>query len=363
MSLRVLFVSKAVAPPFRDGATCLVRDLAPALVSARPTILSTRDAPPLSSRVDIDRIYGGRSRYAPALADNMRVAAHLLADRRHDLWHFVFAPNPSSSHVGKLLRAVRRKRVVQTVASRPRDFRGADKLLFGDHVIALSRHTADALVADGAPSSRIHVVPPPVHDLTRDEQAQSRARKRAGIPAEVPLFVYAGDLEFSRGAAWMGKAAHAVVREVPEAVIAFACRAKTPRARDHQVRLAADLAPLGDRVRMLGEVHDLPALLASARAVPFPVDDLYGKVDLPYVVLESALLRVPTIVVRDTPLAEIPEVPTMAAGDVDALAGWCVDMAKDASAQRNVGESLRQVVRERHAPDVVARQVEDVYGT
>jgi glycosyltransferase involved in cell wall biosynthesis len=361
MNQRVLFVSKAVAPPFRDGSSCLVRDLACALDSAHPTVLSTRDAPELAPHVRMDRIYRGRSRYAPALVDNLRVLHHLLTDFHHDLWHFVFAPNPASSTVGRALRTLRRKPIVQTVASRPLRFEGVDRLLFGDHVVAVSRHTADALLKHGASPTRVVVIPPPVHDITRQQDARRVARENAGIAPDVPLFVYAGDLEFSQGSSWIAQAAPAIARALPDAVIAFACRAKTPRAQEHRDRIAKELEPLGSQVRFLGEIDDLPALLASATAAPFPVDDLYGKVDIPYVVLESALLEVPMVVIEGGPLAEIPDAPTMAEGDVEFLAAWCIEMARDEGARRQLGARLRQSVRARHDPAVVAGQVQSLY--
>jgi glycosyltransferase involved in cell wall biosynthesis len=309
----------------------------------------------------MDRFYRKPSRYAPALADNVRVLHHLLRDQDHDLWHFVFAPNPLSSHAGRIVRAIRRRPVVQTVASRPLRFEAARSLLFGDRVVALSKHTADRLVRHGAPSQRITVIPPPAIDLSRSEDEQRSARVQAGIEPEVPLLLYAGDLEFSSGARSMAEAAPIVLREAPDAILAFACRAKTPRAVARRDELAARLRSLGDRVRFLGEVRDLPALTASARALPFPVDDLYGKVDHPYVVLEAALLQVPVIVLEGGPLEEIRGIPTMRAGDTRALAHWCVDMVRDAEARRQVGSALRKGVLSQHDPGAVAAQVEAIY--
>ncbi len=358
---RVLFVSKAVAPPYRDGAACLVRDLSQAFRSAAPTVLTTENAPPLEPPVRMDRFYRKPSRYAPALADNVRVLHHLLRDKDHDIWHFVFAPNPLSSHAGRLVRAIRRRPVVQTVASRPLRFEAAPTLLFGDRVIALSKYTADRLMRHAAPSKSITVIPPPAIDLSRNEEQQRDARVQAKIDPDAPLVLYAGDLEFSSGARSMAEAAPTVLREAPDAILAFACRAKTPRAVERRDELARQLGALGDRVRFLGEVRDLPALIASACALPFPVDDLYGKVDHPYVVLEGALLQVPVIVPEGGPLAEIRGIPTMRGGDTGALASWCVDMVRDADARRQVGAALREAVLSQHDPRAVAEQVEEIY--
>lgn len=360
-SYRVLFVSKAISPPYRDGSSCLVRELATALTRAEPTVLSTEEAPALAPGVRMKRIYRRPSRYAPALVDNVRVLAHLIADFDHDLWHFVFAPNPLSSRAGALIRTLRRRPVVQTVASQPRSFDGVKRLLFGDHMVVLSHHTAQRLRDHGVPKDRMSVIPPPIADIARDAGARRQARMQVGIDLDVPLIVYAGDLEFSLGSTWMAAAVPTLLREVPDAVVAFACRAKTRRAALRRDRLSKDLARYGDRVRFLGEVQDLPALMASATAAPFVVDDLYGKVDLPYVVLEAALLEVPVVVLATGPLAEIDSIPTIGSGDAEALARWCVEMCRDDGARSQLGAVLRQSVRKRHDPRVVAEHVESIY--
>jgi glycosyltransferase involved in cell wall biosynthesis len=307
------------------------------------------------------RIYRRPSPYAPALIDNARVLAHLLGDFDHDLWHFVFAPNPMSSRAGAWIRTIRRRPVIQTVASQPRSFEGVKRLLFGDHIVVLSHHTAKRLRDHGAQEDRITVIPPPIADIARDGDARKAARTQVGIGLDAPLFVYAGDLEFSLGSTWMAAAVPKLLRDLPDAVVAFACRAKTQKAALRRERLSEQLARYGDHVRFLGEVQDLPALIASATAAPFVVDDLYGKVDLPYVVLEAALLEVPVVVLEGSPLAEIEGIPTMGPGDGDALARWCVEMSRDDGARSQLGATLRQSVRKRHDPRAVAERVESIY--
>ncbi|HNS96409.1 MAG TPA: glycosyltransferase family 4 protein [Polyangiaceae bacterium] len=358
---RILFVSKAVAPPFRDGATCLVRDLSQHFQYVTPSVLTVPQAPPLGPRVRAIPFYRKPSRYAPAAIDNVRVLLHLLRDFEHDIWHFVFAPNPRTSQAARLLRKIRRLAVVQTVASRPLRFEATPSLLFGDHVIALSTHTADRLIRHGAPAHRISVIPPAVADLTRSENARRKARQQAGIEAEAPLLLYAGDLEFSHGVRRMAEAIPLILREAPETVIAFACRTKTPKAQEQRQRLERHLEPFAGRVRFLGEVDDLPALIASASALPFPVDDLYGKVDHPYVVLEAALLETPVIVPKDGPMGEIGDIATMAEGDRQALAKFCVEMVRDGEARRQRGAGLRKAVLRQHDPSEIAGRVEAVY--
>lgn len=360
---RVLFVSKAVAPPFHDGASCLVRDLCAGLSRTRATVMTTVDAPEVRDGVAHARIYDTRSKFSPALRDNARVFAHVVTDRSHDLWHFVFAPNPLSSKAGRLLRTVRRVPVIQTVASQPKTFAGVQGLLFGDRVVALSKHTSDLLIRHGVSARRVTVIGPPVADVSRTQEQRDRARRAAGVRDDAPMFVYPGDLEFSGGAATVARSVQAILREVPQAQVIFACRVKTEKARAAGQAVAAGLQPWGDSVRFVGEVEDLPSLLGGATAVLFPVDELYGKVDLPYAVLEAALLEVPVIVADRGPLAELSEAPRIGAQDHAALASWCVRISRDRDERLALGASLRRQVLASYAPSVIAAAYEDVYDS
>src|SRR5512140_238464 len=105
---RVLFDSKPSAPPWHDGSKNLVRDVAANLTRALPTVMTTPGAPSVGPRVTHEAIYGDAGRFSPALLSNARVLRRLAFGDPHDLWHFVFAPNPASSTaalVAKRLRA------------------------------------------------------------------------------------------------------------------------------------------------------------------------------------------------------------------------------------------------------------------
>jgi glycosyltransferase involved in cell wall biosynthesis len=361
--VRILFVSKPVAPPFHDGAKCLVRDVACNLTAARATILTTRDAPPLAPNVNEERIYPAAGSFAPRAADNALVLARLLRGDRHDLWHFVFAPNPASSSAARLALGLRRVPSVQTVASVPRSFDGAARLLFGDRVVCLSASTRDRLVAAGVDAGRCDVIPPPVPLLRPYAPAeQGEALARAGLAqsaARGPNLLYPGDLEFSGGARAVAGAIDEILKGAPDATIAFACRAKTARAAEIEAGLRARLARFGGRVVFIGEVPSLPPLIAASALVLFPVDDLYGKVDLPIALLEAMALGVPVVALRRGPLAELDGARMI--DDEGELAGACLELLGDAAATAQIAAEGRAAIERRHRPADVAAAYEAVY--
>lgn len=368
---RVLFVSKPVAPPWNDGSKNLVRDVAAHLERARPTVLSTPGVSGLGGGVRVECIYKESGRFAPGLAANARVAARLLTGDPLDVWHFVFAPNPRSSSVAKVARRARRLagwkgRVVQTVASAPKSFAEAPKWLFGDVVVALSEHTAGRLREAGASASRLRVIPPCARaPRVRTDEEKAEIRTRLGLGAG-PVVLYPGDYEVSRGAVTVADAAPHVLHAVEDATIVYACRKKTPRADEAQRAVERVVAAAGEavasRVRHFGEVRDMSELLAVASVVVFPVDDLYGKVDLPLVLLEAMALGVPVVVAEGGPLEELAFAPRVRAGEGRPLADAVLPLLWDPDAARALGEAGRAAYHARYTPTAVARAYDALYA-
>ncbi|HXK19281.1 MAG TPA: glycosyltransferase [Polyangiaceae bacterium] len=361
---RVLFVSKPIAPPFHDGSKCLVRDVAAELREFSPVVLTTAEGQALlpagvSGRV----VYGKSGAFAPALADNARAALSLLLGPRDALWHFVFAPNPRTGQVARALRAVKRLPIVQTVASPPRSFEGLGKLIFGDQIVVQSRATEQNLLAaaraQGFALPPVTVIPPPVAALTPPSpESVQRARAELELEANDRIILYPGDLEVSSGAEVTRALTAPLCVRFPDAVVVFAYRNKTPAAAERASLLKQGLR--GQRVRFSDRVSNMHALLAASEIVIFPVDDLWGKVDQPIVLLEALALGVPCAVLDQGPLRDVAgavKIPTIdSAAWLGALAGL-----------REAGERARVVAEGRtaasrvYASGVVARAYEAIY--
>lgn len=364
MQPRVLFVSKPIVPPWSDGSKCLVRDIATNLQSIQGVVMTTRGAATgLPDRVGTRSVYKNRGGFAPTVQDNARVLLHLLLTRQAELWHFVMAPNARTCSVARALRRVRSVPVVQTIASQPRSFDNMAELLFGDVVVAQSQWTRDSVLAalPAGHSVDVQVIPPPVGNVIDPDPARVAAvRAQFAIPEGAPLFLYPGDLEVSQGARVVASLVESLVRAVPGAVVFFACREKTPHAASVRAELQAQLQ--GAPVRFAGELPDFPALVKAATALLFPVDDLYGKVDLPIAVLEAMLLGVPVVALEQGPLLDLRGGAWMVApGD---LAGWIAVSARlcqDAGFAQQVRDDARRFVTTHHDAQRIAASYERIY--
>ncbi|HEU5075554.1 MAG TPA: glycosyltransferase family 4 protein [Polyangiaceae bacterium] len=368
MAARLLFVSKPIGPPYQDGTKCLVRDIALHLKSVTPVVMTSRGARPFeagSDHVVTWPVYASPGKYQPGLGQNLRAVWSLLSGADADIWHFVFAPNPKSSMMGAWLKRARGVPALQTIASPPRHFEHPDKLVFGDIVVAQSSWTRDRLeqaFRDAKLTApRIEVIAPPVPALlpkSADEAA--RARALLEIPEGAPMFVYPGDLETSSGARTIAALVKPLAERVPGAVVVFAYRMKTAEAPAIAAKLQAELDPAS--VRFSGDVPDVLALISSATAVVFPVDDLWGKVDLPIVLLESMELGVPVIALDSGPLKDLEGVVKIPDLDGQRLTEACEQLYATETHRREVIAAQKACVGRRHRAPLVSKAYERLYS-
>jgi glycosyltransferase involved in cell wall biosynthesis len=363
---RVLMVSKPVAPPWNDSSKNLVRDLAFHMQRHRATVMTRAGVDLGSAQVTRALVYGrAATRFAPALADNARVFARLLGDRGHDLWHFFFAPNPRSSAAGKLAARARRMRTVQTVCSAPAATSELETLMFADRIVVLSRSTEQRLSAAGVSPDRLRRIAPAVSPLAPPSDAErQRVRNSFQLSPEKALVVYPGDVEFSGGAECMLRA-HARVRSGHDATLVLACRAKTPAARAHELRLRklASELHVAETTVFIGETPQIHALLGCADVVALPADTLYAKMDLPLVLIEAMMLARAVVTATGTASAELADdaAALAVAPSVDAVADAISGLLADAAARRSLGERARRAALERYHPQMMASAYETVY--
>lgn len=356
---RVQFVSKPITEPFRDGTKCFVRDVANHLDAFEPHVLGVRAAEPELPRVTIHPVHSSAGTYAPGLRQNVEAALWMLAASRADLWHFVFAPNVRSSTVGRWLRRLRRIPVLQTVASPPSSFERTERLLFGDIVVAQSAHTRARLLAgfSGRTPPEVLEIPPPAPLLSGTGDARrSAARASLELPATTRFFLYPGDLETSRGAERTAALARRLSDE--DVAFVFAYRNKTESARARARELEESLPP--DRVRFVENATDIHALVEEAALVVFPVDDLYGKVDLPIVLLEAFRLGTPVVALDEGPLRSLIGARRLP-WDEGEWSGFLRAFLREATLGTDAVDEARLALRDRYEPRIVAARYEELY--
>jgi phosphatidylinositol alpha-1,6-mannosyltransferase len=182
-------------------------------------------------------------------------------------------------------------------------------------------------------------------------------RQALGIGEQVPLFVYPGDLETSSGARSVAAAAPLLAKQLG-AVTVFAYRKKSPRAVDIARSLEQELGPVA---RFTHSVPDVLALIAGSSGILFPVDDLWGKVDLPIVLLESMALGVPVVALDWGPLSDLGAVHFVRSADPASLLSAAARLIRDADYRTDLIRRQKSEVERRFSAPVVAERYERLY--
>jgi teichuronic acid biosynthesis glycosyltransferase TuaC len=123
-------------------------------------------------------------------------------------------------------------------------------------------------------------------------------RSRFGLPKDRKLVLFAGDMTEPGGAETVA----AALERIPDLHGVFAYRDKGSTTAD--IRSIVE-SRLGSRAIMLGEVDDFASLVRSVDLQCLPASDLTGKVDFPYVILQSMALGTPVAVGDMAPLNEL----------------------------------------------------------
>jgi glycosyltransferase involved in cell wall biosynthesis len=285
-----------------------------------------------------------------------RRLARLLASGRYDIVHFHTArAHAMSAFLG---RSTARRVVTRRMDYPLRGGRYARWLYNrrADAVVAISEGVRTALLASGVRPERITVVPSGVDVEVFTAAADRRERERARLGLRAGEFVVAivGALEDRKGHATLLEAV-ALVRE-PEVRLFCAGTGSLTEALAAQ----RDALGLGERVRFLGHVEDVPGLLAAVDAVAMPS----RHEGLGVAALEAMAAGRPLIASRAGGLPEVVGDEgglLVEPGDVAGLAAAIARLARDPETARALGAAGRARAASRFTLAAMARGTRAVY--
>lgn len=206
-------------------------------------------------------------------------------------------------------------------------------------VVAVSEKIKQELVALGIPTKRIEVIANGV-DLQEFAPAQVD-RQQLGLPVDVPLALFVGDIRLSRKN--LDTVLHALV-DVPQLHLAIAGAAD---GRNFYPHMAQTLG-VSDRVHFLGFRSDVATLMQSADMFVFP--SRYEPFGL--VLLEAMACQLPVITART-------------AGGADLVTPKCGLVLNDPNDVVGLSSAMNQLVADpvaRHSMGKAARLVAEQYS-
>lgn len=354
-----MMVSKPVRPPWSDSSKNLVRDIVTHATQTSFDVMGDDTFAPDWPGVSWLPVYGGRGAYAPGLMEKARALKSVVtAPRAVDAFHLFFAPNAASGSALFPALKIKRRPVLHTICSVPREFDTAARWIHADVAIALSEYTASNLRSAGV--NEVRLIPPGIDP------------DRFGPPdfdpeMARPTLLFAGDYEVGGGAERIIGCAAAVIDVVPDAHFVFACRPKTGEAAAKEASAKAQVAAAGlnDSFTFLGEVADVGELLRSCTVCTLPIDSTWRKMDIPLVLLEAMALGKPVLVTDRAPLREIlaegggVEVP---AADTEALAEAIVQLFTDTDRRKTLAREAAAAVRKKWDIRKIAHTYDALYA-
>lgn len=212
--------------------------------------------------------------------------------------------------------------------------------------------------AAGVPASRIALIPN-ILDVEEFDRLAARPFPRASELGPGRWIGLVARLDPEKDVATFLRAAARIAGQIPDARFVVA----GDGVQRHELeRLRAELS-MDDRVVLLGEVTDVPALLGR-----LSVGVLCPKANegLSNSILEYMAARLPVVATHCGGNADlVREGETgfvVRPGDVAGLAEALVALLRDPARARTMGEAGRLTVEQRHCPAIVAAQFADLYA-
>jgi glycosyltransferase involved in cell wall biosynthesis len=230
------------------------------------------------------------------------------------------------------------------------------------HFHALTRTVKEAAVRDlRIPAERITVIergrdpsrlgsPTPVR--------RDRARNRLGLSRRDEVVVSVGRQEYQKGQRYLIEAMARLSRQRPRAVLLIAGREGHASAELRRVWRETEL---GDRIRFLGHVEDVPEVLAAGDVFVFP--SLYEG--LGGAVIEAMAVGLPVVATDMKVMQEVLEAGRNAIlvppASVPDLAAAVVRLLSDEETRRQLGERSRSIFEERFTLDGTVHRMRALY--
>ena len=361
----VLLITKPIAPPWTDGTLNLVRSLIqdPSL-GCRFRVPVPTGSPNLQiPHVIEEAIYPEAGSHGTTLKNNAAMLKRLLKPSQAQIMHFLFAPSTRTARILKPLLSFREIPTIHTLCSRPKSFERVSETLFAKHHIVLSKFTEAKLREAGVPS--VARVNPAVFEPKPNAESGLNIAQEIGVPENTPFLMYAGDLEFSRGAETVIRALPEALQSIPHHII-LACREKTNRASELRKELQelAERLGVGERTHFAGTVPDFHSLLSRTDLLLFPTANTYAKLDLPLVLLEALAMGIPIMVAEEGPVGELLEDDIgfgVAGENAGELSAALHDVLTKGAPRKEKSEACRNVFERKFQAKLHAQAVGKLY--
>lgn len=374
-----MITSVPLNPPWDQGDKNLAYALTCALPHIRYRILTNRRCPqPFGLNLISEPLYSSSK---PSLADKAYVFSQLLSQgilpasgngySKIDLFHLIYRPYLLSSRLLKLLPGFRHIPTLHTIPATTAPKLLKRELFFAKRNVVISQYGYKRLTELGL--ENVVYIP---HGISTDEwTVPDEPIEKYKEPLELagrPVVLFPGHYGEGMGADMMLQTMPHLLRNIPNAVVVFACRHRSADDRQKELAFKEEISRLGliDSARFYATHSEMKSLISACDLVALPLTSLQDKLDIPTTLLEFMAMGKPVVITDLPPMNEILLSETgspIEAGvvvppaDSQALAQTLIHLLQDESLRRRFGAIGRELVCDRYNIVKVAQKYESLY--
>ncbi|MDX1766233.1 MAG: glycosyltransferase family 4 protein [Candidatus Saccharimonadales bacterium] len=360
-----MFVTRPIVPPWDEASKNFAFELASAMKSYRPTLLTKGVLDEFKGRFDQLPIYTNEQL-------NLRQKSRLLKlsaqAKKFDILHYLFTPTPANTKFFKSVIRNKQAKTVQTVATVRTDLYSEAqlrKIFIGDAVVVYSEAAKKRLQKLGV--KRIVKIYPGI-DLDKYAPAKpsTKLSKRLGISDKDFVVAYPGEYTRLGATDLLKKSLPDLVDAIPNLKMIFACRIKNQNDKQAKASLIEHFQKEGleKHVVFTDTEHDMAAFYNSCDIVLFPVTDMSGKFDIPLIIVEAMACGKPLIVSDLKTFSEFTFPDTaliVKAGDHNDFVQGVIKLHTKPDLSKELAKNARQYVLDNFDIKKIAKAYEKLY--
>lgn len=309
--MKILFITRPIAPPWNEGSKNFVLGLAKNLKKHEVHLLSSPGVSGKSRHVIFEPIFPRlRQSLMVPLSQKLRILIRMFKNDGIDIIHIVFNTTILSSKMMRITLFFRfsKPKTIQTVLSNLAGPTKLKRMVFADYVMVLSRFMEKRLKDAGI--KNVVRISPGI-DLKEFSPGNSlAAKKKFGFDGKKVVLFPGGFLE-KLGALVFAKSAKEIIAVHPDTMLVFACRKWGVPVEEVSVKekiwQIAKKHGFEKNVVFLLEIESIRELIDASDVLVFTPEISGSKFDYPLVLLEAMAMEKPIVISDLAPLNEIFE--------------------------------------------------------
>ena len=363
---RILIVSRPIAPPWDEGSKNIVYGIAKYSKRIAIHILSNENFNKnLGSNIVVEKIYRGNS---SSVAEKMRLFMRLIKKDDIEIYHFFFHPTKTTSFISRRISRHKKKRTIQTIPSMFKENNSIDKLsniIFGEKLVVFSNYMKKTLESNGF-ENIIKINPGIEIDKFKPSQTSSELKTRYDIKKNEKVVLYAGNYNKNMGIETLKKSIERVCKSNSEIKFIMACRTENRSEYNSKIRFFQDMEEKGlqKNIVYLNTIDRMDELMGVIDVCIFPAENMYGKLDIPLVLLESLSMEKPIVISDVKPLNELMDEDVgymIKSRDHEMLSQKILELMNDDSKREKKGIRGRILVKNNYDISKITFQYEKLY--